>query len=323
VANTIDSIEYLVQRKFGSAAKQVMIPTSLLSLQPGRHIDLEVAKRVADYRGQLRQLPPEELKLLLDSERKKQRAEFEAKAEREERERFFNQSYVNADFDYWSKAAHWTLDEAIALSFGKAPERVNWEEVRPFVQVSAFAFQYQRRRNLALRALAWEQLYDPVLPGIFLGWAQRTDLDVPSELESAIKARGLQIADWKKLYDDLNANFSKHHKRWMALSDEQGQLIARLQAQTAALEARLASAEAITAAAAPEKSLTSRERNSLLSMVIGMAVGGYRFDPTASRSTQTSEIASDLSMAGVPLDVDTVRKWLRESAELLPPKETE
>ena len=30
--------------------------------------------------------------------------------------------------------------------------------------------------------------------------------------------------------------------------------------------------------------------------------------------------ADDLARAGVPLDVDTVRKWLREAAELLPPK---
>jgi hypothetical protein len=44
------------------------------------------------------------------------------KAEQEEGERFFNRPHANADFDHWSKAAHWTLDEAIALSLGKAPE---------------------------------------------------------------------------------------------------------------------------------------------------------------------------------------------------------
>jgi hypothetical protein len=35
---------------------------------------------------------------------------------------FFNQPDAVADYDHWSKTAHWTLDEAIALSFGKAPE---------------------------------------------------------------------------------------------------------------------------------------------------------------------------------------------------------
>ena len=126
-----------------------------------------------------------------------------AQAEREEQTRFFNQPYVKADFDHWSKAVYWTLDEAIALSFGKAPERVTWETMKPFVDVSPFAFQYWRRRDLALRAAASKQLSDPALPGFFLAWAKRTDLAVPSELEAAVTARGIQIADWKSQHDDL------------------------------------------------------------------------------------------------------------------------
>jgi hypothetical protein len=54
-----------------------------------------------------------------------------------------------------------------------------------------------------------------------------------------------------------------------------------------------------------------------------MAVAGYAYDPKAARSDKTTEIAGDLERAGVPLDVDTVRKWLREAAELLPPKSNE
>jgi len=57
-----------------------------------------------------------------------------------------------------------------------------------------------------------------------------------------------------------------------------------------------------------------------LKVVIGMAVGGYSYDPKVGRSDRHTEIAGDLERAGVPLDVDTVRKWLREAAELLPPK---
>jgi hypothetical protein len=69
--------------------------------------------------------------------------------------------------------------------------------------------------------------------------------------------------------------------------------------------------------------LGTRERESLLKLVIGMAVGGYGYDPRAGRSEQPSQIAADLATAGVALDVDTVRKWLREAAEHLPPSETE
>jgi hypothetical protein len=54
-----------------------------------------------------------------------------------------------------------------------------------------------------------------------------------------------------------------------------------------------------------------------------MAVEGYRYDPKQKRSDKIPEIVSDLDKAGIALDADTVRKWLREAAELLPPRETD
>ena len=294
---------------------------SILSVERSR-TDPELAKRVAIYRSQLRQLPPKELEELVGTEREKQRAELVAKAERDEQERFFNQPYATADFAHWSKAAHWTLDEAIALSFGKAPEVVNWEKVKPYAGTSPLAFQYQRRRDLALRAVTWQQLFDPVLPGIFLAWAKRTDLAVAPELELAVTARGVQVADWKKLYDDLNAKFVEHHKGWMKLSEEQSELIYRAQVRIAELEARLASAATPSPSAVPQKSLGTRERESLLKLIIGMAISGYGYDPSAPRSTQPSNIESDLANQGLALDVDTIRKWLKEASQLLPRSET-
>jgi hypothetical protein len=62
-----------------------------------------------------------------------------ARASKNEKERFFNQPNAQADFTYWVKAAP-DLDEAIALSFGKAPELVSWDNVKSFVQISPFAF---------------------------------------------------------------------------------------------------------------------------------------------------------------------------------------
>jgi hypothetical protein len=283
----------------------------------------ELAREIAAYKAQLLQLPPGQLQALAESEFEKQRAEIAAKAEREDRERFFNQPYAEADFDHWSKAAHWTLDEAIALSFGKAPECVNWKSVLPLVGVSAFARQYHRRRDLAQRALTWSQLYDPVLPGIFLAWAKRHEITLPPELEAAVSARGVQIADWKTLYDELQVKFDDHHKRWMAMNDEKAQLINQLGGRIKELETALASAVVQAPPQLAEKPLNARERDSLLSMVIGMAIGGYGYNPSESRSKQPSAIAGDLEVAGVALDVDTVRKWLKEAGELLPPKQTE
>lgn len=72
-----------------------------------------------------------------------------------------------------------------------------------------------------------------------------------------------------------------------------------------------------------EKGLGTRERDSLLRLVIGMAVTGYSYDPKSTRSKITQEIANDLELSGVGLDVDTVRRYLNEAKGLLPPSETE
>jgi len=67
-------------------------------------------------------------------------------------------------------------------------------------------------------------------------------------------------------------------------------------------------------------SLGARERESLLKMVIAMAVCGYKYDPSAERSKIPQEIADDLEKSGLSLDVDTVRKYLKAAAVLLPEK---
>ena len=55
-----------------------------------------------------------------------------------------------------------------------------------------------------------------------------------------------------------------------------------------------------------------------MKLLIGMAVSGYRYNPPAARSDTVTDIINDLDKLGLHLDPDTVRKWLRETAELLP-----
>ena len=307
MATYFDRIEYLVLRRF-PFANALRGPPSLLSMAGGdAHADRQRGlPEIETYKEELRNKRPAELQKLYDEELAKEAAEQLAQAESEEQTRFFNRPYAKADFGHWSKAAYWTLDEAVALSFGKAPERVTWEAIKPLVDVSPFAYQYWRRRDLALRAAASKQLSERTGPGFFLAWAKRTDLAVPSELEAAITARGIQIAEWKT-HD---------------LSKEQSEQIDPLRSRDDKLQAQHAAA-APAPHDRPEKPLATRERDSLLKLVIGMAVGGYRYDATALRSERPTEIANDLASAGVPLDVDTVRKWLKEAADLLPRRQAE
>lgn len=66
------------------------------------------------------------------------------------------------------------------------------------------------------------------------------------------------------------------------------------------------------------KPLSDKERSSLLKMIIGMAIEGYRYDPAAKRGPTASEIASDLQLLGISLDEDTIRRWLKEAVQELP-----
>jgi hypothetical protein len=175
-------IEYLVLRRFPNAGS-LKLPVSIGS--SARYAPPDNRKLRADveaYKSELSKLPQGDLAALYTAERNKESEQQRLKAEADERALHFNQPYANADYDHWSQATHWSLDEAIALSFGKAPERVGWENVKSLVHV-----------------------FDPVLPGIFLAWCKRTDIPFPGELETAVTARGVQITDWRTLHDEVMA----------------------------------------------------------------------------------------------------------------------
>jgi hypothetical protein len=69
-----------------------------------------------------------------------------------------------------------------------------------------------------------------------------------------------------------------------------------------------------------EKPLSGSERDSLLKLVVVMAVKGYGYDPfSTKKSTTVSEIESDLAQLGIALTDDTIRKYLKEAVSKLPP----
>lgn len=249
------------------------------------------------------------------------------RARLEEANRFYNQAHTNADFNHWCRQSYWTLDEATALTFGKAPEWVTLDKLNS-IPGSQLAFQYRRRMELAKRAVWAKQLWDPVYPSIYLAWAKRLQLDVAPGLLETTAMLGIQIADWKTSYDSMKEAYDtlkeametqvKTRDRWLEASQKQvaeyGELIVDLRETVAQLEA--------SNAAPPEreKGVSAKERDSLLKLVIGMAVGGYGHVPSAGRSKATAEIAADVTRIGLRLDEDTVRKWLREAAAEHPPQ---
>src|SRR5262249_48359503 len=66
----------------------------------------------------------------------------------------------------------------------------------------------------------------------------------------------------------------------------------------------------------------TRERETLLKMLLGMAMECYRYSPDADRNPATAEIVSDLAKHGLSVGEDTVRGRLKEAAANLLPRQS-
>lgn len=67
-----------------------------------------------------------------------------------------------------------------------------------------------------------------------------------------------------------------------------------------------------------EKVLGTRERETLLKIVIGMAVGGYGYSLERSKSEIPRQISDDLNKIGLSVTDETIRKYLNQALELIP-----
>ena len=177
-----------------------------------------------------------------------------------------------------ARLAYWSIDEGVALLLGKTPDIVHWETVRDYADVSPFVRRYAQIRDLALRARESGQLALRTEPRVFLEWAKRTGIAYSCELDEHVRSTAVGT-------------------------------------QTAAI---IDPAETRHEAVTKEKPLLTRERDTVLKMLGGMALGKYGYDPKATRNTAITAIGDDLDAAGVHVDADTIRKWMREAADNLP-----
>jgi len=190
-------------------------------------------------------------------------------------------------YDFYAKLEYWEDAEVVALLLGRNPKVLIPTRVRARQPYAEILRRYSEVSELLMRAKATRHLR-LLKPGYVLGWARKIGLDVPQELEEAIVGYGRDIID-------------------------PADKLAGRQPFRKAKSTALARARTDT-----EKPLGTKESESLLKLVIGMAVGGYRYDPKMQRNATTKDIADDLEEAGVALDRDTILKWLREAGELLP-----
>lgn len=79
------------------------------------------------------------------------------------------------------------------------------------------------------------------------------------------------------------------------------------------LQARAGGRKGAQVATGGGDELPTRARDTLLKLVIGMAISRYGYDPRKGKSPVTKRIVDDLASLGIPLSDDTVLKWLRQA----------
>jgi hypothetical protein len=302
----------------------------------------ELQQSVLAYKAKLKKMSPNQLAVLVSEAKDIAEKRRLSALEAEETARWYNQSTSVADFEYWAKMSYWTLEELTALSMGKNPSAVSWEKISPYLNLSPFVKEYQRRLTIVTRAKVMGQLWGSTYPNLALAWARRMKFSMPIELSSEVEALGIQIADWKDLYEKLSKqkaelivtleeerdalknalnNCFESHKRYaadaIATIDSFKENLETVKAQRDDLSERYAGLVGETTKDKAAK-LGSRERESLLKLIIGMAVDGYGYQPKVGRSPLAGDLSGHLHRLGIPLSDDTIRNFLNEAKDLLP-----
>lgn len=144
-------------------------------------------------------------------------------------------------------------------------------------------------------------------------WYEEYQKNEEAVAEAAIRAISIKREMIKR--NISKTKFSSIHERMTVLE----KLVEDLQAEKMA--SWRSGFQVAESHKSPVKPLHTKERETLLRMIIGMATDGYGFNPKLPRSPIPKEIADLLTAKGLPLDPDTVRKWLKEAADLLPDNE--
>lgn len=234
----------------------------------------------------------------------------------EERRRWeedtFHLKKYDADAPRWGRIPYWTADEATALLMGKAPEEVKLSWVEDHEGQYKFADEYIQLHEQIVEAQSADVLLDPVPPRSLLAWAQYHSIDVPEDLRAAVDANEIDISELQAERDRLAETCRK-------LEQELGR--ARYEAdcwRTARLDKQKNMPDT-------GRDLAERERESLYKIIIGMAIKGYAHNPFDRHKTskKSKEIAGDLMVLGIPVNDDTVRKYLAQAQHLIPADERE
>ena len=190
-----DPLEFLVARRCPEVAA-----LANPDLRPSDRKALE--KKVASFRGRLKEMPPEEFRSLFKKETENWHLELRNKSGIIEESLDFMQSIYSADLAKWGAEASWTIDEAGALMIGRDPDRFPWDQVTGLRHSSPMFKRVCDFRRSASR-MAEEQKWKLHVPAAKLvAWAQARGFEFPPELVGTVHAHEAPSSLSDDLTDD-------------------------------------------------------------------------------------------------------------------------
>ncbi len=339
-------IAWLVYERFGGYDAATKIFGQM------QHIPGDQAAEAEAFRGLLKRAPEEHVRRWFHERLQQLLPAAKEAVEESEAALFFNRLNAFADFNYWAMYPFWSLQEVVSLSLGREPRVVNWGAFEAEgTTTTLFAARYRQLGDLIHRCIQAGTLSLPVEPALYVAWCRQMNMDLPAGLTAAVEAhhgrafdwpaacmRALEMFEeaqqnlqaWSDAYDLESTEHAAVREQFVALDSlaaltieqmdaERVEYAAEIEALKAEHRAEIAALSAKHLESVP-KELSWRERESVFKMLIGMAVGGYGLDPAAKRSDVVPEIVGDLERLGVAVSDETVRKYLKMSAQLLPPE---
>ena len=186
----------------------------------------------------------------------------------------------------WALAPTWTLEEGACLANNVSPRRMSGRE--NFPRPHPAAENVNRLLEFARRARYKRQISNILTPAAFIAWSCRVGF--------RFDAKWLETIGEPRV-DDGPA----------------------IRAAMDPISTPNPAAEPTQTPPIPEQEPGTRTRETMLKLIIGLAVDGYGYDPRSRRSEVPGSIANELSALGIPVTAETVRKYLDEGAKLLSP----
>jgi len=216
----------------------------------------------------------------------------------------------SSDYLFWMRASYWTIEEGAAVALGINPKALKPQDEAKFSRFE----KYEQLVELGKRAQKVNKLEELPNPIQFLEWLCSIDfVDIPKELLSddyendpfrffGIAGRNdwnpsFSVVDYKSSYEGLEKLFIAQREELQELRRESWEFPIEWE-DSEVFEAK-------------PKIFEKRQRNSLLKILLSVAVEKYRYNPAMERSSVPKNIESATDRCGLSVTDETIRDYLK------------